>query len=295
MDTLTTLIQSGKPILLDGAMGTMLFAAGLDSGNSPEEWNVLHPEKVRMVHQAYIAAGSQVILTNTFGGSAVRLNSHGLAERVFELNKAAAGIARLEAGAADHPVVVAGSIGPSGLILQPLGTLSFEAAKKSFADQAAGLAAGGVDLFWIETMSDLEEVKAAIQGVRSASDLPIAVTLSFDTHGRTMMGVSPESALADLQDQDIQLLGANCGTGSDELIKAVQALAAQRPSQPLVAKANAGVPKLVGNEVVYDGSPELMADYALKAWQVGARLIGGCCGSTPDHIRSMADALKTVS
>lgn len=295
MDTLTTLIQSGKPILLDGAMGTMLFAAGLDSGNSPEEWNVLHPEKVRMVHQAYIAAGSQVILTNTFGGSAVRLNSHGLAERVFELNKAAAGIARLEAGAADHPVVVAGSIGPSGLILQPLGTLSFEAAKKSFADQAAGLAAGGVDLFWIETMSDLEEVKAAIQGVRSASDLPIAVTLSFDTHGRTMMGVSPESALADLQDQDIQLLGANCGTGSDELIKAVQALAAQRPSQPLVAKANAGVPKLVGNEVVYDGSPELMADYALKAWQAGARLIGGCCGSTPDHIRSMADALKTVS
>ncbi len=294
MDVLSNLLQSGKPILLDGAMGTMLFAAGLDSGNSPEEWNVLHPEKVGKIHQAYIEAGSQIILTNTFGGSAVRLNSHGLAERVFELNKAAAEIARQEAGAADRPVVVAGSIGPSGLILQPLGTLSFEAAEKSFADQAAGLAAGGVDLFWIETMSDLEEIKAAILGVRSASDLPIAVTLSFDTHGRTMMGVSPEMALADLQEQGVQFIGANCGTGSDELIKAVQALAAQKPSQPLIAKANAGIPELVGTDVVYNGSPEVMADYAVKAWKEGARLIGGCCGSTPDHIRAMAEALAAI-
>ena len=294
MDILNTLLQSGKPILLDGAMGTMLFAAGLDSGNSPEEWNVLHPEKVGKIHQAYIEAGSQVILTNTFGGSAVRLNSHGLAERVFELNKAAAEIARQEAGAANRPVVVAGSIGPSGLILQPLGTLSFEAAEKSFADQAAGLAAGGVDLFWIETMSDLEEIKAAILGVRSVSDLPIAVTLSFDTHGRTMMGVSPEMALADLQEQGVQLIGANCGTGSDELIKAVQALAAQKPSQPLIAKANAGIPELIGTEVVYNGSPEVMADYAVKAWKEGARLIGGCCGSTPEHIRAMSEALAAI-
>ena len=294
MTNLSSLLESGKPILLDGAMGTMLFDAGLDSGNSPEEWNVLHPEKVQKIHRDYIEAGSQIILTNTFGGSRVRLDTHGLADRVVELNKAAAEIARAEAQAAENPVLVAGSIGPSGEILEPLGTLSFEDAQKSFADQATGLAAGGVDLFWIETMSDLEEVNAAISGARSVSDLPIAVTLSFDTHGRTMMGVSPEMALKELQTQDIQLMGANCGTGSDELIEAIQALAALDPQVPLIAKANAGIPEMVGNEIVYNGSPEVMADYAIKVSQEGARLIGGCCGSTPDHIRAMADALQKI-
>jgi len=294
MEYLKSLLQTGKPILLDGAMGTMLFAAGLESGDCPEEWNVLHPDKVRAIHRAYIEAGSQIILTNTFGGSTVRLGGHGLGNRVVELNEAAARNARLEADAASETVLVAGSVGPSGQILEPLGTLSFEDAQTAFADQAKGLAAGGVDLFWIETMSDLEEVKAAIAGVRSISDLPLAATLSFDTHGRTMMGVSPEMALKTLQEEDIQLIGANCGTGSDELIKAIQALAALQPRLPLIAKANAGIPELVGAEVVYNGSPEVMAEYAVKAWQEGARLIGGCCGSTPDHIRAMAKALSEI-
>jgi len=294
MTALSSLLETGKPILLDGGMGTMLFDAGLDSGNSPEEWNVLQPEEVQKIHRAYIEAGSQIILTNTFGGSRVRLDTHGLADRVYELNKAAAEVARAEANASENPVVVAGSIGPSGEILEPLGTLSFDDAQKSFADQAEGLAAGDVDLFWIETMSDLEEVKAAISGVRSASDLPIAVTLSFDTHGRTMMGVSPEMALKELQSQDIQLMGANCGTGSDELIEAIKALAALNPQLPLIAKANAGIPEMVGNEIVYNGSPEVMADYAIKVSQEGARLIGGCCGSTPDHIQAMSEALQKI-
>ncbi len=179
MGNLRTLLLSRKPILLDGAMGTMLFAAGLDSGDSPEEWNVIHPDKVRGIHRAYIEAGSQIILTNTFGGSAVRLESHGLAERVHELNEAAAKNARAEADAVDHTVVVAGSIGPSGQLLEPLGTLTIAAARQSFEAQASGLAAGGVDMFWIETMSDLEEVRAAVAGVRSVSDLPIAATMSF--------------------------------------------------------------------------------------------------------------------
>ncbi len=295
MNKLAVLLQSGKPILLDGAMGTMLFAAGLDSGDSPEEWNVLHPDKVRRIHRAYIEAGSQIILTNTFGGSAVRLESHGLAERVHELNEAAAKNARTEADATEQTVVVAGSIGPTGQLLEPLGTLTKEEARQSFADQAAGLAAGGVDMFWIETMSDLEEVKAAVAGIRSVSDLPIAATMSFDSHGRTMMGVSPEQAAKVLHLEEIQLLGANCGTGSDELIEAIRAFTSTNPELPLIAKANAGIPEMVGTEVVYNGSPEVMAAYAVKVWSEGARLIGGCCGSTPDHIKAMAEALSKVA
>jgi len=295
MNKLAVLLQSGKPILLDGAMGTMLFDAGLKAGHSPEEWNVLYPEKVQAIHRAYIEAGSQVILTNTFGGSAVRLESHELAERVHELNEAAAKNARTEADAVELTVVVAGSIGPTGQLLEPLGTLTKEEARKSFAAQAGGLAAGGVDMFWIETMSDLEEVKAAVAGIRSVSDLPIAATMSFDSHGRTMMGVSPEQAAKVLHLEEIQLFGANCGTGSDELIEAIQAYKATNPELPLIAKANAGIPEIAGTEVVYNGSPEVMADYAVKVWNEGARLIGGCCGSTPNHIKSMAEALSKIA
>ncbi|HDN05115.1 MAG TPA: betaine--homocysteine S-methyltransferase [Chloroflexi bacterium] len=294
MNKLFTLLQSGKPILLDGAMGTMLFAAGLESGESPEEWNVLHPEKVREIHRAYIEAGSQVILTNTFGGSSVRLKNHGLAERVHELNEAGAKNARAEADSVEQNVVVAGSIGPTGQLLKPLGTLTKEAARQSFAAQAAGLAAGGVDMFWIETMSDLEEVKAAVIGIRSVSDLPIAATMSFDSHGRTMMGVSPEQAAKVLHLEEIQLMGANCGTGSDELIEAIQAIQSTKPELPVIAKANAGIPEIVGTEVVYNGSPEVMAAYAVTVWNAGARLIGGCCGSTPEHIKAMAKALSEI-
>ncbi|MCJ7732958.1 MAG: betaine--homocysteine S-methyltransferase [Anaerolineales bacterium] len=294
MDKLSTLLQSGKPILLDGAMGTMLMDAGLVPGVSPEEWNVLFPEKVKQIHRAYIEAGSQIILTNSFGGSAIRLDTHGLAERVFELNEAAARNAREQADAAPETVIVAGSIGPSGQLMEPYGKMRFDDARLSFADQAAGLAEGGVDLFWIETMSDLEEVKAAVEGVRSVSELPIAATMSFDSHGRTMMGVKPEQAVETLRDLNIQMIGANCGTGSDELIQAVKAIKLANPNIPIIAKANAGIPVIVGTEIVYNGSPEVMAAYAIEAWQEGAVLIGGCCGSTPEHIRAMAESLADI-
>ena len=294
MDQLQSLLQSGKPILLDGAMGTMLMDSGMKAGDSPEEWNLLHPDKVRAIHQAYIEAGSQIILTNSFGGSSIRLETHRLEDRVFELNEAAAKNARAEADNAPSKVLVAGSIGPTGQILEPLGTMSFEAAQKSFADQASGLAAGGVDLFWVETMSDLEEVKAAVEGIRSISDLPISVTMSFDTRGRTMMGVSPQQAVKALSELNIQLLGANCGTGSDELLEAVKEIIAEKPSLPVIAKANAGVPEVINMEVVYNGSPEVMARYAADAWKEGAVLIGGCCGSTPKHIKAMAEALADL-
>jgi len=296
MNKLAVLLQSGKPILLDGAMGTMLFAAGLDSGDSPEEWNVIHPDKVREIHRAYIDAGSQVILTNTFGGSAVRLESHGLAERVHELNEAAAKNARAEADAVERTVVVAGSIGPTGQLLEPLGTLTRDEARKSFAAQAGGLAAGGVDMFWIETMSDLEEVKAAVAGIRSVSDLPIAATMSFDSHGHTMMGISPSQAAKELSQLGLVALGANCGTGSNELIEAIHAMKEAVPDLVLIAKANAGIPQLMEDgEVVYNGSPDVMGKYAKEVFQTGARLIGGCCGNTPAHIAEMAKALLEFS
>ena len=295
MSILQEWIASRKPILLDGAMGTMLMAAGLESGDPPEEWNTLHPDRVRAVHRAYIEAGSQIFLTNSFGGSAFRLAMHHLDDRVIELNAAAAKLGQAEADAAGHPVLVAGSIGPTGQLFEPLGTLTFEGAVSAFKEQAVGLAEGGVDLFWIETMSDINEVKAAVAGIREVSKIPVTATLSFDTHGHTMMGVSPAQAVQELGKLGLTAMGANCGTGSDELMEAIQAMRAENPDVTLIAKANAGIPQVMGSEVVYNGSPEVMAAYARKVFNIGAQLIGGCCGNTPAHVQAMANALIGLS
>jgi methionine synthase I (cobalamin-dependent) len=292
MNPLEKLLETGQPVLLDGAMGTMLMDAGLLQGDPPEEWNITHPDRVRAIHRGYIHAGSQVILTNSFGGTRFRLEMHDLQERVVELNRAAAQNARAEADAAPHLVVVAGSIGPTGQLFEPMGMLTFDDAKAAFAEQARGLVEGGVDVFWVETMSDLNEVKAAVAGARSVSDLPIVTTMSFDTHGHTMMGVSPVKALETLGKLDVIALGANCGTGSDELEVAVKAMRETNPDVLLVAKANAGIPHVVsGGHVVYNGTPEVMAQYARNVREMGVSLIGACCGSTPAHIRAMAEAL----
>ena len=292
MNPLEKLLQTGQPILLDGAMGTMLMDAGLEQGDPPEEWNVTHPDRIRGIHRAYIQAGSRVILTNSFGGTRFRLEMHDLQERTHELNKAAALNARAEAEAAPAMVVVAGSMGPTGQLFEPMGTLTFEEAKAAFAEQAQGLAEGGADVFWIETMSDLNEVKAAVEGARSVSDLPIVTTMSFDTHGHTMMGVSPVKALESLGSLDVFAIGANCGTGSDELEVAVRTMREANPNVVLVAKANAGIPQVVaGGEIVYNGTPDVMARYARNMHELGVSLIGGCCGSTPVHVRAMAEAL----
>jgi methionine synthase I (cobalamin-dependent) len=292
MNRLKALLDRDGIVLLDGAMGTMLMEAGLESGNPPEEWNVLYPERIQTVHRAYIQAGSQVILTNSFGGTRFRLGLHNLQDRVGELNRAAAENARKEADAAGRTVIVAGSMGPTGELLAPMGTMSFEEARDAFAEQAAALAEGGVDVLWIETMSDLNEVKAAVEGARSASTLPIAATMTFDTHGHTMMGVSPEKAAQILGDLDLIVLGANCGNGPDEIEAVIEKMRQTNPDAILVAKANAGIPKWVGKELIYDGTPEVMAEYALHARDLGARMIGACCGSTPAHIHAMAEALK---
>jgi 5-methyltetrahydrofolate--homocysteine methyltransferase len=281
--------QVPGPILADGAMGTLLFEAGLTSGDSPERWNLERPDAVREIHRAYRAAGCRILLTNTFGGTRFRLALHGLDKRVAELNIAGA---RLAAEAAGDGAVVAGDIGPSGGILAPLGELLPEEAIEGFAEQAAALRAGGVDVMWIETMSALEEVEAALEGVRRAApDVPVIVTMSFDTHGHTMMGVSPEHAATALTALGAAAIGGNCGLGPAELLPVITKMRATVPGAILVAKANAGLPELEDGRAVYRGSPAEMAEYARLMVAGGARIVGGCCGSAPEHLAAMAGAL----
>ena len=293
MNRLQTLLESEGTLLLDGATGTMLMDKGLVSGDPPEEWNVLYPDNIRWLYRQYIEAGSRIILTNSFGGSRFRLKLHNLQDRVRELNRAAAALARLEADAAPHPVIVAGSIGPSGELMNPLGELTFDNAIAGFGEQAAALAEGGADVIWIETMSDLNEVKAAVEGARSVCDLPIAATLSFDTHRRTMMGITATQAAKTLGSWGLDAIGANCGNNLSDTESVMAQMHAVDPNLVLIVKANAGIPKWINGEQVYDGSPELMAQYALRMRSLGIKLIGACCGSTPEHIRAMAKALAT--
>lgn len=280
-------------ILADGGMGTMLMELGLQFGASPELWNVEHPDRVRRVHGGYLQAGSRVILTNTFGCNRLRLSLHNLQERVVEFNTAAAKLVREEVGQAGGRAVVAGDMGPSGGILAPLGELEPAEATAAFAEQARGLIAGGVDVIWIETLSSLEEMRAAIDGVRQASaDIPIVATMTFDTRGRTMMGVTPEQAVRELSAWGVSALGANCGNGPDEILSVIEKMRAAAPQAVLVAKANAGVPKLEKGRAVYGAGPEEMAVYAAAVADAGARVIGACCGSTPRHLEAMAAALQ---
>ncbi len=292
MNKFQELITSGETILLDGAMGTLLMASGLAPGDPPEEWNVLYPERIQDVHKAYIAAGSRIILTNTFGGSRYRLKLHGLQDRVTELNKAATVNARVAADSATELVAVAGSIGPTGELLEPMGAMTFDEAQAAFAEQAAALTGGGVDVLWIETMSDLDEVRAAVSGARSASDLPLVATMSFDTRGYTMMGVSPAKALESLDGLDLIAIGGNCGSTLAETGAALEAMRSLDIDAMLIAKPNAGIPRWVDRDLVYDGTPDIMADFARQMRDLGVQLIGSCCGSTPDHTRAMRAALN---
>ncbi len=292
MNKFRELIASGETILLDGAMGTLLMASGLAPGDPPEEWNVLYPERLQDVHKAYIEAGSRIILTNTFGGSRYRLKLHGLQDRVTELNKAATVNARVAADSTTELVAVAGSIGPTGELLEPMGAMTFDEAQAAFAEQAAALTDGGVDVLWIETMSDLDEVRAAVSGARSASDLPLVATMSFDTRGYTMMGVSPAKALESLGGLDLIAIGGNCGSTLAETGAALEAMRSLDIDAMLIAKPNAGIPRWVDSDLVYDGTPDIMADFARQMRDLGVQLIGSCCGSTPDHTRAMRAALN---
>ncbi len=293
---LEDLLATDGVIIADGGMGTMLFAMGLSHGACLELWNVEKPESIRLVHKGYIDAGAQIILSNSFGGTRLRLAWHKVGERTHELNRAAAELARAEADAASEPVVVGGSIGPTGELMAPLGKLGFDDAKEVFREQAAALIEGGVDVIWIETMSDLAEVQAAVEGTREVSiDIPIVTTMTFDTHGHTIMGVSPQKALETLRSFGPLAIGSNCGNGPDEIEGAIEKMHSADPTTPLIAKANAGVPRLVNGRSVHDATPEDMARYAVTVHRLGARIIGACCGSTPDHIRAIAEALHSSS
>jgi methionine synthase I (cobalamin-dependent) len=277
-------------LIADGATGTMLQQAGLPAGVAPERWNLDNPDAILALHQSYIQAGADVILTNTFGGNRPRLEREGLGERVREVNLAAARLARQAAG---DKVLVLGDMSSTGQLLEPMGTLTFDQAQSIFAEQAAALAEGDVDAILVETMSDLDETKAAVAGVRQATDLPILVTMSFDTHGRTMMGVKPADAARELWALGADAVGANCGRTLSETLEAIRQMRQAVPAATLMAKPNAGLPHLEGGESVFDVTPEIMADYARQFADLGVKIFGGCCGSTPDHIRAAAQALHT--
>jgi methionine synthase I (cobalamin-dependent) len=290
--TLGDLLQKDGPVLADGAMGTMLFSLGLQYGDAPESWNLAESEKVKQVHRGYIEAGSQIILTNTFGGNGLRLALHNLSDQVVPLNKAAAMNTVEVAENVVGPVVVAGSMGPTGGLLEPLGDLTMDEMISTFSEQAAALIEGGVDVLWIETMSDLGEVRAAVEGARAASpQIPIVATMTFDTAGHTMMGVSPEKAVEALEQLELAAFGANCGNGVEEIEEVIRKMHTVNSDATLVAKANAGIPHLENGVAVYGASPEMMAAYAERAIAAGAKIVGGCCGSTTDHIRAMAKTL----
>ena len=286
-DALLARLRSGEVLLADGAVGTLLQSMGLPTGTAPEVWVLKEPEKIRALHRSYIKAGSNLILTCSFGGTRFRLSSHGLGDRVVEINRRAAELAREVAG---EYVWVAGDMGPTGQLLEPLGKLTPDEVADAFADQAAGLAQGGADILLIETMSDLGEAQAAIEGARRATDLPIVCTFSFDSHGRTMMGLKPETVVQKIGPL-VEVLGTNCGKDPAEFVDIVDAMRRAAPGTMLWAKPNAGLPRMVDEAVVYDANPEYMGQVALHLREAGAQIIGGCCGTTPDHVSAMAAAL----
>ena len=285
-------LLSRRPYLLaDGATGSNLFEMGLVSGDAPELWNVDHPDRIKLLHQRFVDAGADIILTNTFGGTRYRLKLHKAEDRVRELNRAAAQLARSVADASGRDVIVAGSMGPTGEILEPLGLVSSADARAAFAEQAAALAEGGADVLWIETLSSREEVEAAIEGARTAG-LPVVSTLSFDTNGRTMMSLTPAELAGIARERHLAACGSNCGVGPAELVASILNLStAADPDMVLVAKANCGIPQWVDGAIRYDGTPDLMANYVHLAIDAGARIIGGCCGTSPEHLAAMRKAL----
>mgnify|MGYP005844781261 CR=1 FL=1 len=292
-DALSRALADRAWLMADGATGTSLFNMGLPTGEAPELWNTNAPEKIHALYRGAIEAGADLFLTNSFGANAARLKLHGAERRAHELSRIAAEIGRDEADRAGRAVIVAGSMGPSGEIMAPMGDLTPEIAVEIFHEQADGLRAGGADVAWIETMSALEEYDAAAEGARRAG-LPWCGTMSFDTSGRTMMGVTAADLAAHVERMTSPpvAFGANCGVGAADLLRTVLGFVAAGTEQPIIAKGNAGIPKYEHGHIHYDGTPGLMADYAVLARDCGARIIGGCCGTTPEHLRQMRAALE---
>lgn len=294
MHRIFELVESGKTLIGDGAMGTLLQEKGLTDGGAPELWNVEKPEVIEEIFDQYAKAGANFLTTNSFGGTRPRLQMHGLEDRVSELNKAASEIAK-KVAANYSDVFVMGDVGPSGELMEPMGTLTIESAKEFFSEQIKALLAGGADGIVIETMSDLGEVQAAVTAVQEIDpEIPIIVMLSFDTNLRTMMGVKPAQAVSEISKMGVKIIGANCGRGTDEISVIAKEMSENRiDGVYLITQSNAGLPKLVGADFVYDGTPEEMAKYALEMKGLGINIIGACCGSTPVHIEAIKNAVNS--
>lgn len=291
-------LEALRPLLADGATGTMLQAMGLPTGEPPERWILDNPDAVRELARRYAEAGSDIVYTNTFGANRIRLQRFGLGEKVSELNRTAAQLAREGASSASRPSsrvprpLIVASIGPTGELLEPYGDLEPEAARDAFAEQAAALAEAGVDAFVCETFSDLTEALICLKAVQSVAKVPVMVSMSFEEGGRTMMGVTPEEAANKLLDEGAFVVGANCSVGPDVVERVVAAMKAARPDALLLAKPNAGKPQLIEGKVVYPVTPDEMASFALRMRDLGVAVIGGCCGTTPEHIAAMRAVLR---
>lgn len=289
--TFTRLLAERPVLIADGGMGTSLFALGMEAGACPELLNVEDPELIRIAHRGFLDAGCDIILTNTFGGTRRRLGLHKLEDRVAELNLAATSILGDLTAQYDRPIAIAGSVGPTGDLFVPLGPLDHETAVAAFTEQMDALVEGGVDVLWIETLSSRDELDAAYEAALGYG-LPIVTTMSFDTNGYTMMGFSPQDLAVWSRSQAVApaAVGANCGVGAGDVIVAVQELAQARPNVAIVSKANCGLPAYTEGHLDYPHGPETMVDYVELAMRAGARIVGACCGSTPDHIAAILEA-----
>lgn len=279
-------------LLADGATGTNLFAMGLEAGEAPELLNETAPDTITRLHQNFVDAGADIILTNSFGGTRHRLKLHHAQDRVHELNQRAAEIARSVADKAGRKVIVAGSVGPTGELLVPLGAMTYEEAVDAFAEQIEGLKAGGAEVAWIETMSAPDEIRAAAEAAIRVG-LPYTYTGSFDTAGRTMMGLLPKDihGVVDGLSQAPLGVGANCGVGASDILASLLDMTAAKPEATVIVKGNCGIPEFRGTEIHYSGTPELMADYVRLAVDAGAKIVGGCCGTSFQHLAAMRKAL----
>lgn len=292
-DRLQKLLDNRDWLLADGATGTNLFNMGLASGDAPELWNRDKPEKILALYDAFLKAGVDIFLTNSFGCNRSRLNLHEAAEICFELAERSASLAREAVDKRTSQAIIAGSMGPTGEIMEPLGTLTFTRAVEYFHEQAEGLKSGGADVLWIETISDKNEFLAA-QEACNLANMPWCGTMSFDTVGYTMMGFTPKNLVELVSDLQIKPtgFGANCGAGASDMVLTILAISEHKPEIPIIAKGNAGIPCIKEGSIHYSGSPEIMANYAELARSAGARIIGGCCGTTPVHLERMKDRLE---
>src|ERR1700683_149825 len=287
-DLLARIKQSA--VLCDGAMGTLLYAKGIFINRSYDELNISQPDLIRGIHHEYLQAGAEIIETNTFGGSSFRLARHSMASQVREINFAGARLAREAAKSFD--VFVAGSVGPLGVRIEPLGKTSFEEARNAFREQIAALIEGGVDMLMLETFGYLEELHQAVLAARDVNPkIPVVADVNIDEDGNCLDGSTPETFTPRLEEWGVDVIGCNCSVGPVAMLDAVERMRAAT-SLPLSAQPNAGMPRSVEGRNIYLCSPEYMASYARKFVAAGVRIVGGCCGTTPDHIRIMKSALR---